>query len=76
MYFYCDIILLNFFQCVARLKIDGCITSEDILEIAGVLKDKVIEKLIDTCSTGSFERVEECVQVSIDKIFKKFLNFN
>lgn len=53
---------ITYLQCVARLKIDESITSEDILEIAGVLKDKVIEKIIDTCSTGSFERVEECVQ--------------
>jgi len=53
---------ITYLQCVARLKINERITSEDVLEIAGVLKDKVIEKIIDTCSTGSFERVEECVQ--------------
>jgi len=54
---------ITYLQCAARLKIDtGCIKSSDILEIAGILSDSLIEKIIDTCATGSFEKVEICTQ--------------
>ncbi len=49
-------------QCAARLKPDNVIKSSDILEIAGVLNERVIDKIMDTCLTGSFEKVEACVQ--------------
>jgi replication factor C subunit 2/4 len=54
---------ITYLQCAARLKAEtNCIKSSDILEIAGILDDKVISKIIDTCSTGSFEKIETCVQ--------------
>ncbi|CAF1031637.1 unnamed protein product [Brachionus calyciflorus] len=54
---------ITYLQCASRLKLEsGCIKSSDVLEIAGILKDDVIEKILDTCSTGSFEKVEQCVQ--------------
>lgn len=54
---------ITYMQCAARLKQgSGCIKSSDILEIAGVLKDKVIDKLLDTCAGNSFEATETFVQ--------------
>jgi len=53
---------ITYMQCAARLKPDCCIKSSDILEIAGILKDQVIETILDTCNNGSYERVETCVQ--------------
>lgn len=53
---------ITYMQCAAKLKPDQCIKSSDVLEIAGILKEEVIEKILDTCSTGSFEKVEQCVQ--------------
>lgn len=55
-------------QCAARLKPTECIKSSDVLEIAGILNEKVITNIIDTCGKGSFEKVETCVQVSLFKI--------
>ena len=51
-------------QCAARLKPNECIKSSDILEIAGILSDKVITNILETCARGSFEKVELCVQVN------------
>lgn len=53
---------ITYMQCAARLKKDECIKSSDILDIAGILKEDVIMKILDTCSTGSFEKVETSVQ--------------
>jgi len=53
---------ITYMQCAAKLKPDQCIKSSDVLEIAGILKEEVIEKILDTCSTCSFEKVEQCVQ--------------
>jgi replication factor C subunit 2/4 len=53
---------ITYLQCAARLKPDNVIKSSDILEIAGVLNERVIDKIMDTCLTGSFEKVEACVQ--------------
>ena len=61
---------ITYLQCASKLKIDsGCVKSSDVLEIAGILNDSVIEKILDTCGTGSFEKVEQCVQ---DLIFDGF----
>ena len=55
---------ITYLQCATRLKqADRVVKSNDILEIAGILSEKVIEKVIDTCSANSFEKVEACVQV-------------
>ncbi len=56
---------ITFMQCAARLKANECIKSSDILEIAGILNDKVIINILDRCAQGSFEKVESCVQVII-----------
>lgn len=54
---------ITYLQCAAKLKIGGgCVKSSDILEIAGILDDSVIEKVVDNCATGSFEKIESCVQ--------------
>lgn len=54
---------ITYLQCATRLKqADRCVKSSDILEIAGILSDKVIDKIMDTCATSSFEKVEACVQ--------------
>ena len=65
---------ITYLQCATRLKQeDRCVKSSDVLEIAGILSQKVISKILDTCATGSFEKVEECVQVI--KAKKLILNF-
>lgn len=53
---------ITYMQCAARLKPKECIKSSDILEIAGILNDKVITNILDCCASGSFEKVENCVQ--------------
>lgn len=53
---------ITYMQCAARLKPDGCIKSSEILEISGILNEQVITNILDTCSRGSFEKVEICVQ--------------
>lgn len=53
---------ITYMQCAARLKPNECIKSSDILEIAGILNDKVITNILDCCASGSFEKVENCVQ--------------
>lgn len=53
---------ITYMQCAARLKPNECIKSSDILEIAGILDDKVLINILDTCAMGKFEKVELCVQ--------------
>merc|ERR1712127_811453 len=53
---------ITYMQCASRLRLNECIKSIDILEIAGVLKEQVINKIVDTCAMGSFEKIETCVQ--------------
>ena len=63
---------ITYLQCATRLKqADRCVKSSDVLEIAGILNDKVIEKIMDTCASGSFEKVEACVQVIYYVFFYK-----
>lgn len=53
---------ITYMQCATRLKEKECIKSSDILEIAGMLNEKVITNILDVCASGSFEKVEHCVQ--------------
>lgn len=53
---------ITYMQCASRLKANECIKSSDILEIAGILKPQVINKILDSCAMGSFEKIETCVQ--------------
>lgn len=53
---------ITYMQCAARLKQNDCIKSSDIMEIAGILDEKVIVSILDACASGSFEKVERCVQ--------------
>lgn len=53
---------ITFLQSAARLKGDDEITKQDIYEIAGVIHDEVIDKLIEVCSTDSYETLEQEVK--------------
>lgn len=53
---------ITFLQSAARLKGDNKITKQDIYEIAGVIHDEVIDKLIEVCSTDSYETLEQEVK--------------
>lgn len=53
---------ITYMQCSARLKQNDCIKSTDILEIAGILDNKVITNILDVCASGSFEKVEQATQ--------------
>lgn len=55
---------ITYLQCATRLYKNEarCIKSSDILEIAGILSESVITKILDTCATNSFEKLAACVQ--------------
>lgn len=55
---------ITYLQCAAKLKIKEVIKSSDIYEIAGVIKEETIKKLLDVCVSNSFEKVELFVQVN------------
>jgi len=68
---------ITYLQCAARLKQSStCIKSSDILEIAGVVKNESIEKLLDLCQQNSFEKIEQFVQVRFlcSTLYRAFLN--
>jgi replication factor C subunit 2/4 len=55
---------ITYLQCAAKLKIKDVIKASDIYEIAGVIKEETIRKLLDVCASNSFEKVELFVQVN------------
>lgn len=54
---------ITFLQCAAKVKQnDGCINENDIFDIVGVLRNDLIERFVDVCSSGTFEKIENFVQ--------------
>ena len=57
---------ITYLQSCARLRASSAaIVKRDVYEIAGVIHDDVIEKIVDVCRTNSYERLETTVQVRI-----------
>lgn len=53
---------VTFLQTAHRLKGEDGIAIDDILEITGVIPDSVIKSLLESCSTNSFEKLQETVE--------------
>lgn len=50
------------FQSVSTLKSGSAVSEEDILEVSGFIKLSVIDRWLQVCASGSFERVQSFVQ--------------
>lgn len=54
---------ITFLQCAAKVKQNsGSVDEHDIFDIVGVLRNDLIEKFVDVCSSSSFEKIEIFVQ--------------
>lgn len=53
---------VTFLQTAHRLKGKDGIAIDDILEITGVIPDSVINSFVESCSTNSFEKLQETVE--------------
>lgn len=58
---------ITFLQSAARLNVDREITEKCIIEIAGVVPDKMIDGLLQICFTGTFEKLEVAVRNMVDE---------
>lgn len=56
---------ITYLQSAARLKGEDIITKQDIYEIAGVIHDEVIDRLIEVCNTDSYENLEQEVKAAM-----------
>lgn len=69
-------------QSCQRLKgLDTAITTEDLLEISGVIPDKYLQEFLDVCKSGNYSKLEEFVQnltyeaYSIGQMLEQFNEF-
>lgn len=53
---------VTFLQTAHRLKGEDGVTIDDILEITGVIPEDVIKSFVESCSTNSFEKLQETVE--------------
>ncbi|CAN9501018.1 unnamed protein product [Ophioblennius macclurei] len=58
---------ITFLQSAARLSVDGEITERHVVEIAGVVPSKMVDGLLQTCYTGTFEKLEVEVRNLVDE---------
>ncbi|XP_060887266.1 replication factor C subunit 4 [Labrus mixtus] len=58
---------ITFLQSAARLNTDKEITERCIIEIAGVVPDKMIDNLLQICFKGTFEKLEVAVKDIVDE---------
>ncbi|CAG2236966.1 RFC2_4 [Mytilus edulis] len=56
---------ITYLQSAARLKGEDEINKQDIYEIAGVIHDEIIDRLIEVCSTDSYEKLEQEIKVAM-----------
>ncbi|XP_035768530.1 replication factor C subunit 4-like [Neolamprologus brichardi] len=58
---------ITFLQSAARLNVDKEITDCAVIEIAGVVPDKMIDNLLQICFRGTFEKLEVAVRNMVDE---------
>ncbi|XP_062306511.1 replication factor C subunit 4 [Osmerus eperlanus] len=58
---------ITFLQSAARLNVDKEISEKAIVEIAGVVPEKIIQGLLQICYKGTFEKLEVAVRDVIDE---------
>ncbi|XP_007543338.1 replication factor C subunit 4 [Poecilia latipinna] len=58
---------ITFLQSAARLNADKEITDQAIIEIAGVIPSKMIDKLLQICFRGTFEKLEVAVRNMVNE---------
>jgi len=58
---------ITFLQSVHRLKGGENINNIDVIEMAGIVPDTHLEELLNTCSLGSFEKLDACVKSIIQQ---------
>ncbi|XP_029906078.1 replication factor C subunit 4 [Myripristis murdjan] len=58
---------ITFLQSAARLNVDKEVTESAVVEIAGVVPDKMIDNLLQICLKGTFEKLEVAVRNMVDE---------
>ncbi|XP_008335395.1 replication factor C subunit 4 [Cynoglossus semilaevis] len=57
---------ITLLQSAARLSMDREITETSVIEIAGVVPPKTIDKLLQVCFRGTFEKLEVVIRELVD----------
>ncbi|XP_057301800.1 replication factor C subunit 4-like isoform X2 [Hydractinia symbiolongicarpus] len=58
---------ITYLQSAHRLKLAETITTSDIIEMAGVIPEDVLKSLIETCYSGSFDKLDDEVKGMINE---------
>lgn len=58
---------ITFLQSVHRLKAGEQISSDDVIEMAGIVPDELLDSLMHTCNLGSYEKLDANVKSIIMK---------
>jgi len=58
---------ITFLQSVHRLKAGEEISCDDVIEMAGIVPDELLDSLVNTCNLGSYEKLDANVKSIIMK---------